>query len=375
MNLYRKSIRRTTLFVDSYYKKNLLIRKLNQCTARGELRIIENLKGSSEAITVLIEKDKQIFVRKMINTEKALPLKRQAAWLLDFKQNTYVVNLISENLELNRYSIDLEYNADSVSLFEFLHSNSFETCKIILEKIWDFMFQEVYSIDGLRYLENERDEYVNHLLKNRVSLAASQHPLISQLLECEYITIQGKLLYGFDQVLRKIQSSPEAWNNLAYFRTSARIHGDLTIDNILVDGDLIQPVIIDPSDDNKLSGPVIDIARHLQSLAGGYEFLNQMMTSPVISIDSTGRFGEISYVDLRSNRYDEIYRWTMNSLESRLLEVELQSLTFHVGLLFGRMLPHRVRINANTAPVYLAKSLEFLNLYLAQITKNNEIMI
>ena len=361
-------------FIDSYYRKNLLTRELNQIASRGELRIIENLKGSSEAITVLIEKDREIFVRKMINVNNAQSLKRQAEWISHHLKTPLVVNLISENSESSHYSIDLEFNSDWVTLFDFLHSNSLETCKTVLESTWNFMYQDVYSINDLRYLEKERDEYILHRLENRVALAAGQYSLLDQLLRCEYVTIQGKLLDGFDVVLRKIRSNPEAWNNLAYFRSSARIHGDLTVDNLLVHRDLAQPVIIDPSDDNQLSGPVIDIARHLQSLVGGYEFLNQLETPPIITIDPTGKIGEISYVDMRSTRYDEIYMWSMEILQSRLIQVEINSLPFHVGLLFGRMLPHRVRVNAKTAPIYFAKSLEFLNQYLAQNTKERTVI-
>ena len=34
-------------------------------------------------------------------------------------------------------------------------------------------------------------------------------------------------------------------------------------------------LVIDPSDDNQVRGPVVDFARHMQSLAYGYEFLNE----------------------------------------------------------------------------------------------------
>ncbi len=124
-------------------------------------------------------------------------------------------------------------------------------------------------------------------------------------------------------------------------------------------------LVIDPSDDNQIRGPVIDFARHMQSLLYGYEFLNDD-EDPVV-LDATGGVGEITYRDARSARYAQLADFvTTEVMPRRLSQSEQRAVLFHVGLFYGRMLTHRVAINSGTVLKYYGVCIQALNRFLEQ---------
>ena len=75
------------------------------------------------------------------------------------------------------------------------------------------------------------------------------------------IVVNGREYDNFERVIERIQATEAAWRDLASYQESSAIHGDLTIDNILVDMSSRDVLVIDPSDDNQVRGPIIDFAR------------------------------------------------------------------------------------------------------------------
>jgi hypothetical protein len=143
-------------------------------------------------------------------------------------------------------------------------------------------------------------------------------------------------------------------------RTTPKCHGDFTVDNILIENATNSPVLIDPSDDNIIKGPLFDISRLMQSLLGGYEFLNT--DNSVVKIALKPDQSEIEYMEARSSRYLEISEWLYTEIFPDILnENEILSIKFHVGVFYTRMLTHRYVINGETAMKYAAVSIRYLN--------------
>ena len=184
-------------------------------------------------------------------------------------------------------------------------------------------------------------------------------------MKSDRILVNGQELDNFATILDRITANETAWADLATYRTSAHIHGDLTVDNILVDLPTRDVLVIDPSDDNQVRGPIIDFARHMQSLLYGYEFLNED-ESPVL-LGARDGMPEIIYRDDRSARYAELADFVSTEVIPRHLSVaEQRSVLFHVGLFYGRMLTHRVVINSGTVLKYYGVCLQALNRFLDQ---------
>jgi hypothetical protein len=276
-----------------------------------------------------------------------------------------LVTVLREEHAEDHYAIDLEYRPSSVPLFEYVHENPLAESSAKLAEVWEYMYRQVYRLGPVEHRPELRDDYVTERFVGRVQAAAKSHPALAEAMKGDKIVVNGQELDNFTTILNRISANDQAWADLATFQTSESIHGDLTVDNILIDMPSQDVLVIDPSDDNQLRGPVIDFARHMQSLLYGYEFLNEE-ESPVI-LGRSGDLAEITYRDDRSARYADLAEYVGTQIMSRYLTpAEQRSVLFHVGLFYGRMLTHRVVINPGTALKYYGVCVHALNRFLEQ---------
>lgn len=353
-------------FLDAYFQRQRLSQVMHRLEVNGNVSLVRFFKGGSNAVTLLAtDAGGELFVKKMVPPEHAHRLKNQYDWLAARTDHPLLVSVLREHEADDHYAIDLEYRPSSVPLFEYLHENPFSVGAAMVSEVWQYMYDRVYHLEPLAHRPDVRDEYVRERFVMRVRAAAEIHPALSQALKSERIVINGRELDNFDRVLARIQATEAAWEDLATFRPSAHIHGDLTVDNILVDLRTRDVLVIDPSDDNEMRGPVIDFARHLQSLLYGYEFLNDD-DEPVL-LGARDGVPEITYRDVRSARYGELADFVTTQLMPRHLSVaEQRAMLFHVGLFYGRMLTHRVAINSGTVLKYYGVCIQALNRFLDQ---------
>lgn len=356
-----------THFLDSYFQRQHLSTVMHRLEVEGDVSLVRFFKGGSNAVTLLATNGSgELFVKKMVPTEYAHRLKNQHDWLAERADHDQLVTVLREETSSDHYAIDLEYRPSSVPLFEYVHENPLAAGQARLAEVWDYMFSRVYRVGALEQRPDVRDEYVTERFVLRVRAAAESHPALAEALKGERIEINGTELDNFDRILTRIQANPAAWEDLATFRSSSNIHGDLTVDNILVDLPTDRVLVIDPSDDNQIRGPVIDFARHMQSLLYGYEFLNDDDDPVVLGASATG-VPEITYRDARSARYAELAEFVSTEImPRRLAQAEQRAVLFHVGLFYGRMLTHRVAINPGTVLKYYGACIQALNRFLEQ---------
>ena len=353
-------------FLDAYFQRQHLSQVMHRLEVTGNVSLVRFFKGGSNAVTLLATSASAgLFVKKMVPPEHAHRLKNQHEWLAARADHPELVTVLREHCAEDHYAIDLEYRPSSVPLFEYLHQQPFTAGASRLEEVWRYMYERVYELGPLDHRPDLRDEYVSERFVLRVRAAAESHRALAEALRGDRIVVNGREMDNFDRVLARIQGTGQAWQDLATFRPSAHIHGDLTVDNVLVDLPAHRVLVIDPSDDNQVRGPVIDFARQLQSLLYGYEFLNED-DDPVV-LGRQGDWPEIAYRDARSARYAELAEFVTTQVMPRHLEVvEQRSVLFHVGLFYGRMLTHRVAINPGTVLKYYGASIQALNRFLEQ---------
>ena len=353
-------------FLDAYFQRQHLSQVMHRLEVTGNVSLVRFFKGGSNAVTLLATSASAgLFVKKMVPPEHAHRLKNQHEWLAARADHPELVTVLREHSAEDHYAIDLEYRPSSIPLFEYLHQQPFTAGASRLEEVWRYMYERVYELGPLEHRPDLRDEYVSERLVLRVRAAAESHPALAEAMKSDRIVVNGREMDNFDRVLARIQGTEQAWKDLATFRPSGSIHGDLTVDNVLVDLPAHQVLVIDPSDDNQVRGPVIDFARQLQSLLYGYEFLNED-DDPVV-LGMQGAWPEVVYRDSRSARYAELAEFVTTQVMPRHLEVaEQRSVLFHVGLFYGRMLTHRVAINPGTVLKYYGASIQALNRFLEQ---------
>jgi hypothetical protein len=355
-------------FLDSYFRGQQLSQVVHRLEVSGDMQLVQFFKGGSNAITVLAQDRSGRFVKKFVPPEYEHRLRNQYEWLAARVDKGKIVRVLREERTEAYYAIDLEYRPASVPLFDFVHSTSLDVSRDTLLTVWDYMYEEIYELEEPREHPEARDEYVRDRLLTRVDSAAQVHEGLQLARLSSHILINGQLLENYDRILERIQAHEEAWHDIGYFQRSSAIHGDLTVDNILMDRATDDVVIIDPSDDNQVRGPVIDFARHLQSLQYGYEFLNDD-ESEVGLEESPDGVPSISYRDNRSARYAELADFVTTEVMTRHLTApEQRAVLFHVGLFYARMLAHRVVINPATTLKYYAVAVEAFNRFFEQYT-------
>jgi hypothetical protein len=356
-----------THFLDAYFQRQHLSTVMHRLEVKGNVSLVRFFKGGSNAVTLLATNGSgELFVKKMVPAEYAHRLKNQHDWLAERADHDQLVTVLREEHAEDHYSIDLEYRPSSVPLFEYVHENPLAEGRDKLAEVWDYMYSRVYRVGDLEQRPDLRDDYVTERFVLRVRAAAESHPALAEAIKADRIVINGTELDNFDRILARIQGNQAAWADLATFRSSSHIHGDLTVDNILVDLPTDRVLVIDPSDDNQIRGPVIDFARHMQSLLYGYEFLNDD-DDPVVLGASDAGVPEITYRDARSARYAELADFISTEVMPRRLSPgEQRAVLFHVGLFYGRMLTHRVAINSGTVLKYYGVCIQALNRFMEQ---------
>lgn len=354
-------------FLETYFKGHNLTRILHKIELNGELSLIKFFKGGSDAITVLAMKDEKLFVKKIVPAEYTNRLRVQYEWLQKYDNKKAIVDVLAEQKTDDYYAIDLAYDPENIALFEYVHTRSLKQSKQVIDDVWSYVFKNVYKLEKESVNTKERDIYVRERLLKKVEGAVAVNADLRSVIEAKKVIINGESYDNFNEIIHKIKKHKQAWTDIATYRKSVAIHGDLTVDNILVDTRTDKPVIIDPSDDNQVRGPIIDYARHTQSLVAGYEFLNSD-DSPTVAQTVDGVI-TINYYDHRSARYMQLYDYVSNDLSKKYLtDTERRTVLFHTGLLYGRMLAHRVVINPNNTLKYYAVSVVLLNKFYRQYT-------
>jgi uncharacterized protein (TIRG00374 family) len=354
------------IFLETYFKNSDLSQILHKIEVGGDLSLVKFFKGGSDAITVLALKDEKMFVKKIVPYEFTERLRIQYNWLKKYNNKVGIVNVIGEQENDDYYAIDLSYDPGGIMLFEYVHTRSLEQSKDMLDRVWKYVYENIYKLRKEATHKKERDNYVEERLMQKVIKACEVDDDLRSIIDDEKIKINGKVYDNFYTIINKIKADKTAWSDIATYRESDAIHGDLTVDNILVNVINNKPLIIDPSDDNQVRGPILDFARHTQSLAAGYEFLNDDI-SPTGYAREVDGLVSINYINHRSARYMQLYEYfRSNIIKKYLTKTEAKTVLFHTGLLYGRILAHRVHINPDNVLKYYAVCVVLLNEFYEQ---------
>lgn len=354
-------------FLDSYFSGNDLAKILHKIEVSGELSLVRFFKGGSDAITVLVLAHGQLYVKKIIPPQYRDRLKAQYDWLREHKDMRYLVKVIDEQDTPDYYAIDLAYDPKNIPLFEFIHHNSLKQSEAILDRTWDALYNHLHkNAKTVAYKPKDRDAYIDKHILGCMEKAASVNEQLRRATEPDTITINGEVYDNFHQILDKIRHHKQAWRDIATYQQSAAVHGDPSVDNILVSTKDNQPFIIDPAPDgNIMNGPVFDMGKWMQSFYCGYEFLFRDEDLVELSED-----GSVNYREYRSEKYMHICRYVQNNLAPKYLsEAEQKAIVFHGATLLIRRLKHQVSYNSDNTLKFYAVGVKTLNEFLRQYEK------
>jgi len=288
--------------------------------------------GGSDAVTALVESDKRMAIRKFAVGAAAAKLKVQADWLERHAHADFpLAKVIGERQTSSVYSYDMPVITPFNDFYDVIHSSGPEHRRGLLEQV-------ITCIDGLHHRTRAGSADPERLTAYLATKATENALLI--------LDVVRSSLEGDDYSINGEPYSLGEWDFLARpdwlldqvkQRDVATIHGDLTIENVI-----IAPrhpfglYIIDPNPENIFDGPLLDWGKLMQSLHLGYETLNRGL-----SLAQDGN--ALRLTTPRSQAYAELHELLEAQIIDRFGADGLREVYFHELVHYLRLTPYKLR--------------------------------
>lgn len=289
-------------------------------------------KGGSDAITALVEVDERLMIRKFAVGPAATKLKVQADWLRQRGNgNLPLVAVVDEQRTGETFTYDMPLVTPSNDFYDVIHTSppahSRRLLKQVIGRLVDFHALTEETVHD----EQTISDYLNtKAVKNAKTILDFAHTMVPG----QSFELNGKT-YDFAVWNRLLDP---AWlKSQVHDRRVACIHGDLTIENVIVAPDYPDGFyIIDPNPENVFDSPLIDWAKLMQSLHLGYETLNQGLSCHVDG-------GVMRLTHVRSQAYADLHQLLESEIRDRLGADAVREVYFHEIINYLRLTTYKIR--------------------------------
>lgn len=332
-------LRKYFLDKDKSYIDNYL--KINQ-----KVTIIRDFSAGSNATTMLCMKKDEIFYRKYA-FEDIEKLYEQLEWIVENKKRKLPLPEIIRKEKTSNYCYyDMLYRPSSIPLFEYIHSMPFEDT-------WNMIKDILKKLEEILYINNVRKadaESVNRYIDSKVIdniRKMSDSKILKRFLKYDEIIINGKPYKNLSYYLEYL--SKNYLFNIFKNDIYSDLHGDLTIENIICNLNIIEEkekfYIIDPNPKNINNSANLDYAKILQSIHGGYEF---MMRTYDVSIEEN----RINFLFTKSHAYFYLYKKLNEYMNLKFSEEKIRSIYFHEIVHWLRLMPYKLKKDGKRALIF-----------------------
>lgn len=299
------------------------------------------LPGGSDAVTAVVEVSDSIFIRKFATGNGAKKLAEQAEWLKAHQGELPLAAVLSEQMQAVKFRYDMPYPATARDFYEVIHTVPIARSLAILHDVFNQVGAHHERNNGQLVTDKDILSYATQ----KVVANAKEARDFGRLMLAEQHVINGETfsfsewapLFDPDWILKQMPT-----------RATTAIHGDLTIENIVICHES-EPgwYLIDANTGNFFGTAFIDWAKLLQSLHFGYETLNRSV-SPKIS-------GDVINVPLaRSRAYAELYEAYCGMLAQRYDVRQIREIYFHEIVNYLRLIPYKIRHSPARAMTFIA---------------------
>jgi len=301
--------------------------------AIGDSVVHKFFNGGSDAVTALVEVGGELRIRKFALGAAAEKLAAQAVWLADpARLNAPLAPVIERDSEAGMFRFDMPMVTPSNDFFDVIHTSPIANSRALLARVIDCVddFHRASALAS-EASTTEIDIYLDVKGRRNADLIEE---FARRLLPWNEFSVNGT---SFD---------PALWGrlrDLAWMRAQIRdrrvaaIHGDLTIENIIIAPN--RPggfYLIDPNPENVFNSPLIDWAKLMQSLHLGYESLNR---GAVCRRSDAG----LELATMRSHDYAELHGMLEREIVSRFGKDGLREVYFHEIINYLRLTPYKIR--------------------------------
>jgi hypothetical protein len=296
----------------------------------GDAIVHRFLPGGSDAVTAVVESGGRLGIRKLATDAAATKLVEQVQWLRTHERRLSLPPVVAASWNGRRFHYDMPFSIAARDFYEVIHTSQADKSALILGSIVDAMWAFHTETETGDAHETAVVSYLDRKLRaNAADVLAFANGVLSR----EY-SING-VPYSLDE-----------WNCLLdrqwlraqiSRRGTSVIHGDLTIENIIVSPEQRAGwYLIDPNPVNLFDTPLIDWAKLMQSLNLGYETMNR---GNVCSVNGNA----LQLVFTRSNAYALLYDCLCERLRSRFGDDGMREISFHEIVNYLRLIPYKIR--------------------------------
>jgi len=175
---------------------------------------------------------------------------------------------------------------------------------------------------------------------------------VSQLIDLNDFTING-VAYSIKEW--DFLKNYSILNMIIVNTTQTDIHGDLSVDNIVIDVNE-NWLLIDPNPSTSFKTALMDWGKLLQSFHTGYEFLDR---------DTRVFFDQksITYFSYRSDRYQELFLLLLSELINRYGHSGVQEAFLHEIIHYLRMIPYKFKTNDEKGLLFFSETCVMIRKY------------
>ena len=235
----------------------------------------------------------------------------------------------------------MEYDSQYIDCFQWVHENEEEKVIFLINQIINYVQKTHIGVNSVK----KEHEY---LLKNYHNQKVIKNIEFAQKSASNLINLNRFSLNEINYSINDLNflSDYKNFSDIISFREQQEVHGDLTLDNILVKNEN-DFKLIDPNPHKGFSNELIDWAKLMQSIHSGYEFI---YTPNFLSIESSN----ILCIAPTSNTYKLIHKTFESFLVEKYGIAGLKQVYLHEIVHFLRLLPYKFATNSNMGLYFLA---------------------
>ncbi|OUR96482.1 hypothetical protein A9Q84_09030 [Halobacteriovorax marinus] len=283
---------------------------------------VEHIGRSGAKITCEKVKD-TILIRKE-SSLNPLKLKAQYEWILANQNHTFIPKVLDYIETPNSFSYDMEFYEKYENCYEVLARENVIVGMKTFQGIVQNMSKLCHPLGRKTKLENYQS-YIQEKLVHKINECINKRPEIIAFLEEKNIIINGEEYLSFPKIIQELEE--EKVSSLFIDLEMCNVHGDLTLENILIDKRK-HLIFLDPNNDNTLATIHLDIGKLFQSLHSEYEYF----------------FNKDLHTEEENNEIREKLSYYLSFLEGYVKDTfskeDLLRVKFHEAMHLSRLLPY-----------------------------------
>jgi hypothetical protein len=352
-------------FLKTYYSDQDRLNLKSYLEINKEVTIVSQNFSGSNATTVTILKDHQMFYRKYAFDSDAKKLTEQITWIEKHKETIHLPP-ITNTKKINNYVFyDMPLLPNCISLFKYIHT-------VPVEKSWEILVAVLSDLKNNLHTQDCRicdfsmiDLYIENKVNLNLNFIREKSKYICDLEKYDSLSVNGKetpTLKNYTEILSQ-DNLRKVFEKDHY----SEIHGDLTVENIVCIREpeveskqaaiqvfkSLKYYLIDPNGGNIHDSPNLDYSKLLQSLHGNYELLTMVES---IDIEKNS----VQFFSPSADNYQKLYSKYRNYLNENFTSEQLLSIYYHEAIHWLRLLPYRINKDEKMAVIFYVGLLEIL---------------